>query len=300
MTQTAASQSTKAMQPGRAGLSVEIVAGQSAAVDVWCCNPLKVLTPRFRGPSVWAYTSSFGGGMVAGDETSLHLQVGSAARCFLTTQASTKIYRNPAGRPCGHHLSAYLGKDSLLVAAPDPVQSFAGSSYCQTQEFHLQTGAGLVLLDWFCSGRAARGERWNFNRLQSRNEITIDGTRSFFDSLALDHAHGPLTDKHRLGRFNCVALLALIGEPLRAEAELLLERTKTAPVEDRASLILSASKIRHGSLLRVAGENFEDVAHFIYQLLGFVGGLLRDDPWVRKLHSAAGPNLTHAPFTARN
>jgi len=46
--------------------------------------------------------SSFGGGLVAGDETQVTIKLGEQTRCFLTTQASTKVYRNPFGRPCGH------------------------------------------------------------------------------------------------------------------------------------------------------------------------------------------------------
>jgi urease accessory protein len=270
---------------GNAGLSVNVVAGQSAITEAWCGNPLKILTPRSRGPSVWAYLSSFGGGFVAGDQTKLTLRIGPEARCFLTTQASTKIYRNPANRPCTHDLTARVEENSLLVLAPDPIQSFADSSYRQSQEFHLHPGAGLVLLDWFCSGRAARGERWSFNQLQSRNEVFIDGQRSLLDSMLLDRQHGPIGGAHRLGRFNCVAMVLIMGARLRTEARSLLASVESQPVEKRSSLVFSASPVRHGTVLRVAGEQHEEVARYIYHSLAFVSGLLCDDPWVRKLHN---------------
>jgi urease accessory protein len=275
---------------GHAGLLVKVVAGQSAAVEVWCSNPLKLLTPRPRGPSVWAYMSSFGGGLVAGDQTNLNLRVEAGARCFLTTQASTKVYRNPSRRPCSHELSVRLEEKSLLVLAPDAVQSFADSSYRQSQQFHLHPGAGLVLLDWFCSGRAARGERWGFHRLQSRNEIFIDCKRRLLDSLLLDQAHGPLAGAHRLGRFNCVGLVSVFGNLLKGEAESLLAGVQTQPVSEKAGLVFAGSRVRGGALVRVAGERHEDVANYIYQSLGFVGRLLQDDPWIRKLQSLAGAN----------
>src|SRR5277367_6306576 len=93
---------------GRGGLEIDVVSGQSAVVSAWACNPLKLLIPRSRGPAVWAYLSSFGGGFVAGDETSLDPRLGSQTRAFVTTQASTKVYRNPNLRPCGHRLKANL------------------------------------------------------------------------------------------------------------------------------------------------------------------------------------------------
>jgi urease accessory protein len=270
---------------GSAGLSVNMVAGQSAVTDVWCRNPLKVLAPCPRGHAVSAYLSSFGGGMVAGDQTSLALRVGAGARCFLTTQASTKVYRNPTQKPCSHELSAHLGKDSLVVVAPEPVQSFADSSYQQSQTFFLHSGASLVLLDWYSSGRAARGERWNFRRLQSRNEIFIDGKQRLLDSLLLDRAQGPIDGKHRLGRFNCVGMVVIFGRQLQDDAQSLLKNVASQPVDPRSRLIFSASPIRDGAVLRIAGENHEEVARYIYQSLGFVSRLLQDDPWIRKLQN---------------
>jgi urease accessory protein len=263
-------------------LEIDVVSGQSAVVSTWASNPLKLLIPRSRGPSVWAYLSSFGGGFVAGDETSLDLRLGVGARAMVTTQASTKIYRNPNFLPCGHRLKANLADGSLLVLAPEPIQAFAGSSYTQRQEFHLQQGAGLVLVDWFCSGRAACGERWAFTRLQSGNELFVGGERMLVDSLLLDPSDGPLAGPHRLGRFNCLAVIVVIGIGLSEKTARLLADVSAEPVTRNASLIVTASPIHDGALLRLAGERVEDVGREIHQRLGFISGFLEDEPWTRK------------------
>jgi urease accessory protein len=268
--------------PARARLEVDVVAGRSAATAACASNPLKILIPRPRGGCVWACLGSFGGGFVAGDETSLDVRVGANARCFLTTQASTKIYRNPHLRPCGHTLRAKLEADSLLVLAPDPIQSFAGSSYLQRQEFYLQPGAGLVLLDWFCSGRAARRERWSFTRLQSRNEVFLGEERLLLDSLLLDQIQSPLDGANRMGRFNCLALLVLSGPMVADAGARMLAEVEALPVTRRAELIVSASPIRQGAVLRIAGEHSEEVRREVRRQLAFVAGLLGDDPWERK------------------
>ena len=209
--------------PGSGHLGIEIVSGQSAATSVWATSPLKILVPRPRGPSVWACLSSLGGGMVAGDEIELALSLGAQARCFLTTQASTKVYRNPDSRPCTHYLRAQIGPASLLAHIPDPVQGFTNSSYTQRQEFSLAAGGGLVLVDWLCSGRVASGERWAFQRFKSRNEVFCDGCRVLVDSLLLDPADGLLDGPFRMGRFNCLALVLLFGALLREQSARLLE-----------------------------------------------------------------------------
>jgi urease accessory protein len=267
---------------GRAQLTVESVSGQSAVTSAFACSPLKLLAPRSRGRSVWACTSSFGGGFVAGDETRLELLIGKNSRCFLGTQASTKVYRNPGRRACGHVTHALVGESALLVFAPDPVQPFASSSYSQRQTFKLESGAGLVLVDWFSSGRAARGERWAFNRFQSRNDVFLAGERIFMDSILLDSAAGSITSPHHTGRFNCFALLLLVGEPLQAASLSLLEAVSARPVQRVAMLMAGASPVRHGAILRVAGESVEQVGHELHHHLKFVSALLGDDPWARK------------------
>jgi len=268
--------------PNRARLEVNVISGQSAVTSAYASNPLKLLLPRSRGPCVWAYLSSFGGGFVAGDQTSLDLRLGPASRCFVTTQAVTKVYRNPRLRPCSQHLSATLEEGSLLVLAPEPIQAFADSTYSQRQEFHLHPTAGLVLVDWLCSGRAARGERWTFKCMQSRNEIFFGGERIFLDSLLLDAAQGPLGSPHRMGRFNCLALVVVIGDSLAPHAAQILADVAAQPVVPGAPVLFSASPLRQGVLLRVAGERTEEVGREIQRRLGFVLEILQDDPWCRK------------------
>lgn len=376
----AASFDIKCEPAGHATLEVEQVAGESAVTSAYASNPLKLLTPRSRGQSVWAFASSFGGGLVAGDQTRLDVRVGAGARCFVGTQASAKIYRNPSCRPCGHVTQARLEAGALLVFAPEPVQPFAHSSYTQRQEFHLGESAGLVLLDWFCSGRAARGERWAFTRLQTRNEVWnaadkpketanstpsplsdggegrgeeepfdaghLNGTappsgtllahssrgesarssliqaidprsafeksfpgstgdppvpsgespigavespalpklarRIFLDSLLLDSTDGLLGNAHRTGRFNCFALLLVLGAPVHKIAAQMLGAVSRQPVIRGATLLFSASEVSDGALLRVAAEKVEDARRELRRHLEPVVELLGDDPFARK------------------
>ena len=283
------------MAPGFGYLEVDRVDGQSTVVTALASSPLKLLTPRHRGTSAWGFLASFGGGLVAGDRIHFDVRIGAGARCFVGSQSSTKVYRNPNGLPCEHVTRAVLGSESLLVWAPDPVQAFAGSHYRQNQQFSMAPDAGLVLIDWFSSGRAARGERWAFSKYQSRIEIrrgrTTDGPTTpdspefetvVLDSLLLDSAHGPLTASHRMGRFNCLATFLLIGPQLSEPAQRFLKILEQEPVTPRSSLVFSGSPVKGGILVRVAGEHMEQVSERIRQCLDFVPEMLGDDPWARK------------------
>jgi len=242
---------------------------------------MSLLAPRARGESVWAYTSSFGGGMVAGDQTRLEVKIDAGARCFVSTQAATKIYRNPARRPCSHRMRAVLESEALLAYAPDPVQCFAESDYEQEQVFELARGANLILVDWISAGRIARGERWAFRRYRSRNEIRRDGRVLFLDSVLLEN-DGALNNRFRTGRFNCLGMVLILGPKLQTFAEQILQRFDSMPVEPAADLPSTASPIKEGVFLRFAGLSVEAVGRAVHQNLAFLPSLLADDPWGRK------------------
>lgn len=282
MTDSSDSNRSSTASAGSALLRTGRVAGRSAALSVRATSPLKLLAPRTTGDSVWAYLSNFGGGMVAGDETSLALEVAEGTACFVGTQASTKIYRNPARRPCGHRTHAVVGDDGLLVFAPDVVQAFAGSIYLQRQQFHLGDRGSLVLLDWLSSGRSECGERWAFHRYHSRNEVFVGGRLRLVDSLLLDPEDGPLPSPGRVGRCHGLALLLLLGPRVEKAAEGLLAEVGARPVTRRASLSVSASPVAGGALLRAAGESVELVRREVHRHLGFLKGALGDDPFARK------------------
>lgn len=292
-------------EKGRASLEVSLVFNQSTVTAAYATSPMKLLTPRSRGPRVYAYVSNLGGGLVAGDQTRLDLRIGNGARCFIGTQASTKIYRNPSFLPCGHTTQASLDAGALLVFAPAPVQPFKDSTYVQRQTFHLSPDAGLVLLDWFTSGRRARGERWAFAHFASRNEvwqtmpsrdehglaqtsseIDQDSRRgeecTFMDSLVLDPADGALDSTFRSGRFNCFAMLLLTGALLEQPRLRLLEETNQLSVRRKASLLISASPVRNGAVLRVAGEELAEVENYLRRCLGLLSNVFGEDPWSRR------------------
>jgi len=269
---------TAAVSAGQASLEIARVFGQCTVTSARCRTPMKLLTPVARGPSVWAYTSNFGGGLVAGDETALVLALGAGSCCYVGTQSSTKVYRNPAGLACSHSTRATLAAGARLVFAPEPVQAFANSRYVQRQEFHLANDAGLVLLDWFTSGRAARGERWNFAHLDSRNDVFVLGERVVADPVRLCSATAPA----QMGRFNCLASLLLLGAPFLPPAEALLQSVAGRAVPRNPRLACSASPLRQGALLRIAGEDVESVRQEIHAHLLFLREVLGDDPWSRK------------------
>lgn len=243
----------------------------SAVVRLSTRSPLRLLTPRNHGRAAWVVSTSYGGGLVDGDALRVSLGVGPGAAAYVTTQAATKVYPGASSQA----LAAEVGDGGLLVSLPDPVVCFAGARYRQDATIRLGAGAALVWLDALTAGRAARGERWQFDGYRSRTRIERDGEVLALDGLALDPQHGPLP--RRLGRFGALATLIVVG-PLRAHV-----LAAASPVARGADALVAPGPIgEDAAVCRVAAVSAEALARALRPLVAPVAALLGDDPLARK------------------
>lgn len=251
---------------------------RSVVTRSFATSPLRLLHPANHGHAAWIYMSSFGGGLVDGDDVRLGIDVGAGAAAFLSTQSSTKVYRSPRGIRSAVH--GTVDRGGLLVVAPDPVVPFAGSRFRQKQRYDLAADAGLVFVDVLVSGRRAAGERWRFVELESLLEVRVDGRLRVYDALSLREADGDLA--RRFGRFDVIAVALVAGDSLRAE---MAHITASVPVSVGSNIdpVAAVSRIDDvACLVRVAGTTTEIVCGALRGMLGFVPSRLGDDPWSRK------------------
>ena len=265
---------------GRGELSVALTSAGTSVVTRACArSPLRLLMPRNHGRAAWIYTSSFGGGLVDGDHLVLDIDVGAGAAAFVSSQASTKVYRSAHGTRVDVH--GRVGQEGLLVVAPDPVVCFAGSRYRQRQSFELESRASLVVVDWLSSGRHAAGERWAFHELGTHLRVRSRGRLVVHDALALRAEDGSLPA--RMGRFDVMGTVLVLGASVREHAFELVAGFAALPVPRRADLLVTATPVaENGCLVRFAGTSVEQAARMLREHLSFVPVLLGDDPWARK------------------
>ena len=260
-------------------LEFAYVCGETVLTRAFTTSPLKVLNPSHAGQSAWAYLATYGGGLVDGDTIAVHLDVGRGAAALVATQASTKVYRSPHG--AAQTLLARVANDGLLVLLPDPVTCFSGARYRQEQRVLLDSGASLVLVDRLTAGRIDFGERWLFEEYNSRMLIWRGDRLVLHDAFSLTRDEGDVA--RRLDRFNCLAAIVLVGPLLAATAAHLVDVFRSAPVIDRADVLVSAAPLGDdGALLRFASCSTEQIAVALRQHLGILIPLLGDDPWIGK------------------
>ncbi len=271
-----------AVRTGAGSLGVKLVDGASSVVVAEATDPLKLLVSTPRGFCTWAFTTTYGGGLLAGDRIDLRLAVAAGARLFLGTQASTKIYRSPAGIAAEQRVRLEAGPGALVVSLPDPVTPFADAVHRQEQDLTVDGETGLVWLDGITAGRAARDERWRFTSHASRLRLRVDGVVRVLDALLLDSAVAPLAP--RLGRFGAQATLLVGGGMLRDLAAKIHARIAAEPLPAPGAGLLctTAPLAGWGVLVRLAAPERETLDRQVRRLLGDLRPFIDDAPWERR------------------
>jgi urease accessory protein len=262
--------------PGVGRVHVARTGDRSVVTRAFATSPLRLLTPANHGRAAWIYTSSYGGGLVDGDCLTLDMDVGCGAAAFLSTQASTKVYRSPNGT--SHELRGRVHPGGMLVVAPDPVVCFRGARYRQTQRFDVAVDAGLVVVDCLLAGRCASGERWAFDEYRGRLEVAVGGSLALCDSTRLRASDGDLA--RQLGRFRALGLAVVAGGLFRDEIRRLILSVPSGPPAPQAAQLTTVAPLAgEGCLIRIAGVSGEAVGRALRGALSFVPARLGDDPW---------------------
>ena len=190
-------------------------------------------------------------------------------------------------------LDASIETGGALFLLPDPVTCFRDAAYHQAQTFRLAHGASAVLLDWYTSGRRARGEEWVFSKYYSANEVFVDGVRTARDVVLLDHGvpNGGDGDVNRRGQlllprrtladrmrpYACYATLLLYGPLVQGvvrELEERMQKISVFKIREPLDVLWSMSGVHGdagGRVVRVAGKETEDVKTW---LCGALRGLV--------------------------
>jgi urease accessory protein len=178
-----------AARTGRDGLLRARLERRGERTVVTACRwtlPLQVLAPvALDDPAAVLSVLNPTGGLVGGDRLDIDIAVGPGAHGCITTPSATKVYRT-RDEPAEQDVRLDVGAGATLEWVPDHTIPFAGSALRQRIAVHLGDGARLILVDAFAAGRIARGEAWQFRRLDSALSVRDEGGWIFCDRFALD------------------------------------------------------------------------------------------------------------------
>jgi len=106
------------------------------------------------------------GGLLAGDRLATDIVLGPGSRVCLSTPSATRVYRSP-GPAAVQQVTIDVGSGAALEWMPDHLIPSPGARLDQTTLIRLAADATLLYLDAWAVGRAARGEAWGFDLLDS-------------------------------------------------------------------------------------------------------------------------------------
>jgi urease accessory protein len=256
-----------------ASATVRAGIGRSDVHRVRGAGPLRILCPRAAGNAAWLVTSSLGGGLVDGDHVAFDVEVDAGATCLVTTQASTKVYKGTSSQ----RTRVRVRGDGAVLVVPDPVVPYRDATFAQSTEVELDTDSTLVLCDVLTAGRVAFGERWNATSLDTTLSITRAGTKLLHDRVQLG-----ADAADRMRRFEAIGTAVLLGPRVADLAAAELARMGAEPIVRGARVIVAASPLGDGVIVRVAGERNDEVVAAIRSVLGPAVTQLGEDPWSRK------------------
>jgi urease accessory protein len=106
------------------------------------------------------------GGLLAGDRLDTEIALGPGCRVCCSTPSATRVYRSP-GPPAVQRVAIEIGSGASLEWHPDHLIPSPGARLGQSTEISMAVDATLLYLDAWALGRAARGEAWGFDGLDS-------------------------------------------------------------------------------------------------------------------------------------
>ncbi len=210
--------------------------GTTALADLRQDGCLKARFPR---PTGWAEAVMLNssGGVVAGDQLRLRLEVGANAKATFTAQAAERFYRaRPQDPPATVHTTLSVAEGASAEWLPQETILFDQSALTRTLAIDLAESSWFLGVETLIFGRALMGETVQGLRLRDTITIRRAGKLQLHDAIRLEGPAAPIL-AHRASTNGAIATATLIHAAPNAAAMLppLREAWANTPSEAAAS-----------------------------------------------------------------
>jgi urease accessory protein len=169
--------------------------------------------------SALVHLHNVSGGLLGGDHLRLQVEVGANAAAQITTTGATRLYRaRAAAAPATQVNEIRIHENALLEYVPDPIIPFAGSRFAQRTAIYLEDGAGLFWWEVLAPGREARGEIFEYERVEMRADIFSRGRRIAAENARIEPQRRAVSSLARLGPYRYWATFCICRAGLDSRA----------------------------------------------------------------------------------
>jgi len=149
-------------------------------------GPLTVQRPFYpEGEVCHVYILHPPGGIVAGDQLSIDVQVDSQAKALITTPGAGKIYRSD-GEKAYQKLSFNIKQDAILEWLPQETIVFEGAKLDSVVNVELANNARFMAWEILVLGRPAANEGFSQGEAILNWHINREGKPLFLEKMRLD------------------------------------------------------------------------------------------------------------------
>jgi urease accessory protein len=196
-------------------------------------GPLLVQKPFFASnrQSVQHYILHPPGGLVGGDELSIHVSADAQASVLLTSPSAQKVYRQ--SDQCVQIEQVFeVHRGSSLLWLPQESIYFDNCCLRSSSDIHLHQGGQCVYWDIHVFGRAACDERFQQGSVHSSLTVYRDGKRLFSDALRVEKERAWLDTALGLRNYRSYGQMIICSE----QSELLLRTIQQRLAEQNIEL----------------------------------------------------------------
>ncbi|MFM9106860.1 MAG: urease accessory protein UreD [Chloroflexota bacterium] len=197
---------TGAMRLRAARLGARTVLAEASRTAPFHPGPAHYHDP---GGAAEVIVQEVGPGVFPGDRLRAEVIVEAGAALAVRGQGATRLYPAPPGAVAVISTSLRVAAGASLWWLPGDLLPYADASLEALTEVDLAPDARFLLLEIVTAGRAARGERDAYRRLDLRLRIDRGGEPLLRERALLDPAARPPAR----GGYDCSALLVLAGFP---------------------------------------------------------------------------------------
>ncbi|RTE08845.1 urease accessory protein UreD [Paenibacillus whitsoniae] len=202
---------------------------------------------------VGVYIMDCSPGLMAGDHYELRVELGDAARVYVTNQSYTKVHPARDGVGASQRQTLRLAPGAVLEYMPEPLMLYKDAVYTSDLDVYLAAGSALLYGEVICPGRTQCGEVFHYTRLASRMRVQYQEKLIYYQHQQIEPAVSAMnapggwdSETHlgnlyvfsdRLGQRHLDAMTAclepLTGSSVRAGASLTYEHGLVVTVMGR-------------------------------------------------------------------
>ncbi len=149
-------------------------------------GPLTVQRPFYpEGDVCHVYLLHPPGGIVAGDDLTIHVNATEGSHALITTPATGKFYRSD-GLWAKQTINLTIGKDALVEWLPQENIIYEGAQLKSSIQVDLASNAQFIGWEITSLGRPASGEKFDYGAVDLGWKIFSEGCPLFIERLQLD------------------------------------------------------------------------------------------------------------------